>query len=170
LDELVPEPPLFPTEPKSRAQVEAAERFADEVLQPATRRIVIWSAAHDPDSVRPYPAIGRMPIPRNRWIRARVMGPTYRLYGMDAEVVHDDLEALPATLDTLDGYVTSGTLNSEALSAADFQTAPLIAGLLRLADLRAEIVERPVAALAERLLPGSGSWKGPSRTKKRRCR
>src|SRR5882724_7714161 len=51
LDELVPDPPLFPADPAIRADVEEAERFGDEVLQPAVRRMVLWSMTQDPDSV-----------------------------------------------------------------------------------------------------------------------
>ena len=43
LDEQVPEPPLFPADPKERKSVELAEGWGDEVLQPLVRR-VIWSA------------------------------------------------------------------------------------------------------------------------------
>jgi glutathione S-transferase len=34
LDELVPEPPLFPADPEERSAVEAAERWGEETLQP----------------------------------------------------------------------------------------------------------------------------------------
>ena len=43
LDRLRPEPPLYPGEPSQRATVEEAERWGEEVLQPAVRRI-LWNA------------------------------------------------------------------------------------------------------------------------------
>ena len=39
LDELVPEPPLFPADPDARARVEEAERWGEPVLQPVPRRL-----------------------------------------------------------------------------------------------------------------------------------
>src|SRR5207237_6064829 len=41
LDELQPEPALFPSDPDHRRAVEAAERWADEVFQMAARRLVV---------------------------------------------------------------------------------------------------------------------------------
>jgi glutathione S-transferase len=40
LDELVPDPPLFPRDAAARRRVEDAERWGDEVLQEVPRRIV----------------------------------------------------------------------------------------------------------------------------------
>ena len=44
LDERVPEPALLPADPKQRARVLEAERWGDEVLQSAVRRI-LWPTA-----------------------------------------------------------------------------------------------------------------------------
>jgi glutathione S-transferase len=41
LEELVPEPPLYPGDPDARARVEAAEDWGEQVLQNAVRRIVV---------------------------------------------------------------------------------------------------------------------------------
>ena len=43
LDELVPEPPLFPHDAAARARVDEAERWGDEVFQPVAREL-IWAA------------------------------------------------------------------------------------------------------------------------------
>ncbi len=43
LDEIQPDPPLFPSDPAERVQVEDAERWGDEVLQNGVRRI-LWNA------------------------------------------------------------------------------------------------------------------------------
>jgi glutathione S-transferase len=153
LDELVPDPPLFPAEPAVRADLEAAERFGDEVLQPATRRIILWSMTRDPDSVTPHPANGRIPVPRNRWLRARLMPRVFDQYGITDSVVRKDLEALHVMLDKIDAYVADGVLNGPQLTAADFEIAPLIGALLGIGSCRAEVAGRPVAALASRVLP-----------------
>ena len=48
LDERHPEPPLFPADPEQRAAVEEAERWANETLQMAARRIPGAAAVRDP--------------------------------------------------------------------------------------------------------------------------
>jgi glutathione S-transferase len=153
LDELFPDPTLFPNDPTERAKVEAAERLGDEQLQPATRRMLIWSINRDPSSVRTNPEIGRVPLPRSRVLRAPLARFAYRYYGITDDVVREDFEALPGTLDTIDGYIGAGVLNGRELNAADFQIAPLIAALLTLSGLRAEFGERPTEAFADRILP-----------------
>jgi glutathione S-transferase len=154
LDRLVPDPPLFPRSAGGRTEVEDAERYADEVLQPAVRRIIIWSVGHDPDSVRFHPSNGRMRIPRSAWLRERLMPRVYRAWQIDEAIVRVDFERLPHILDRLDAYVADGILDNPRLTAADFETAPLIAALLGVADLSAEVGSRPVAGLASRVMPG----------------
>jgi glutathione S-transferase len=153
LDEVVPEPPLFPEEPALRAAVEEAESFGDEVLQPATRRIVLWSMNRDPDSVRPHPANGRLLVPRSAWLRRRLMPRVFEEWGITDEVVERDFGALPVMLDKLDLYVAEGFLDGPRLNAADFQIAPLIGALAGIGDLGDEVGRRPVAALVARALP-----------------
>jgi glutathione S-transferase len=160
LDEAVPEPQLFPADPVERWHVEGAESFADEVLQHATRRMFLWSSTRDPDSVTPHPAIGRMPIPRNSWLRALAMRRPFEHYGITDAVVREDFDALPEMLDKLDAFVADGVLNGPEPNAADLQIAPLIGALMGIGDLGAEIGRRPVAGLATRLLPAGRSRRG----------
>jgi glutathione S-transferase len=160
LDELVPDPPFFPADSEDRADVEEAERFCDEVLQHAVRRMILWSLTRDPDSVTPHPALGPLPVPRNAWLRARVMPRVFRQYRITDAVVRADFEALPLMLDKLDGYVADGVLDGRRLTAADLQIAPLIAALSGIGDLGAEIAWRRVAALASRVMP----QQAPART------
>ena len=47
LDEPVPDPPLFPSDPKQRAAVEEAERWGEAELQPPPRHIFRWAATRD---------------------------------------------------------------------------------------------------------------------------
>jgi glutathione S-transferase len=153
LDELVPEPPLFPADPQARAEVEEAERFGDEILQHATRRMTLWSLTRDPNSVIPHPALGPLPVPRNALLKRLFMPRTFAHYGITDTVVRADFEALPGMLDKLDRYVTNGILNGPQLTAADFEIGPLIAALLGHKSRREEIERRPVAALAGRVMP-----------------
>jgi glutathione S-transferase len=153
LDDLVPSPPLFPADLVLRADVEEAERFGDEVLQPSTRRMIIWATTQDPDSVTPHPANGRIRVPRNAWLRGRVMPRAFQMWGITDEVVRRDFESMPLMLDKLDGYIADEVLNGPDLTAADYEIAPLIGALIGICDLGSDIGARPVAELADRVLP-----------------
>jgi glutathione S-transferase len=50
LDEVKPEPPLFPADPGRRRAVEAAEEWGETVLQPIPRRLLRWAIRHHPDA------------------------------------------------------------------------------------------------------------------------
>jgi glutathione S-transferase len=156
LDEVVPEPRLLPADRTARADVEAAERFGDEVLQQAVRRIVLWSLVNDPDSVTPDPAIGALPIPRNAWLRRRLTRPSFMAFGISDAVVRDDLEGLPAMIDRLEAHMDEGVLGGPALNAADFQIAPLLAALLGAAYAAPDVADRPAARFARRVMASAG--------------
>ena len=67
LEQLRPEPPLFPADPADRARVEAAERWGDEVLQPVPRRIFRWMTVRH-EHVRVWIA-GAAHVPFGRLLR-----------------------------------------------------------------------------------------------------
>src|SRR6059058_1482571 len=60
LDERHPEPPLFPADPEQRAAVEEAERWANETLQMAARRIPGAAVVRDPAGMSRSAGDGRM--------------------------------------------------------------------------------------------------------------
>jgi glutathione S-transferase len=153
LDAVVPEPPLFPGDPEARQAVEEAERFGDEVLQHATRRIMIWTLHADPHSAGAHPRLGRLlPAALPAWLQSRLLRKALAGYGVTAAIA-DDLRALPDMLDRIDAFIAEGVLNGARLNAADFQIAPLICALMTLADHEPGIAQRPSAALASRVLP-----------------
>jgi hypothetical protein len=136
----------------ARAGVEEAERFGDEVLQPAARRMVIWSFGREPESATAHPAIGRIQIPRNAMLRAPIARQAFKLWSVTDEAVRADFEALPEMLGTIDGYIAAGVLHGPDLFCADFQIAPLVAGLMGITALNDQIAGRPAAALAGRVV------------------
>jgi glutathione S-transferase len=77
LDELVPEPPLYPGHPDARARVEAAEEWGEQVLQDAVRRIVIALFRRYPRALMSYPST--LPIPR--WLIRASAPAGMRMYG-----------------------------------------------------------------------------------------
>jgi glutathione S-transferase len=160
LDELVPEPPLFPADPEAPRAVEEAERFGDEVLQHATRRIVLWTLHTDPDSAGFHPRLGPLLPPRTpARLKNLMLEKALAGYGVE-DAIAGDLRALPGMLDRIDAFIAEGTLHGARLNAADFQIAPLVCALVALASYRPEIAQRPAAALASRVLPAESTRRG----------
>src|SRR6202011_5722921 len=60
LDDCHPEPLLFPPDPEQRSAVEEAERWANDTLQMAARRILVRAAVRDPSAFSRSAADGRM--------------------------------------------------------------------------------------------------------------
>jgi glutathione S-transferase len=161
LEELRPEPPLFPTEPAQRREVEEAERWGDEVLQPAARRIEVWELRRDRSMVSTQLADARriqgarLPIaPR---LAAATSGPTLawyaRLIGATDEAVRADLLALSGMLDRIDAWISTGLLGGTQPNAADFQIAPSLSLLMTVDELRPRLESRPAGRLALRVVP-----------------
>jgi glutathione S-transferase len=156
LDEIRPDPPLFPADPELRRAVEAAERWADEVFQMAARRIALAASLHGPDAMVNRANTGRLGPLLYRRERARQIGT--RLIGrfvfdVRRETERKLLQQLPSHLDRIDAWIEAGVLNGEQLNAADYAIAPSVALLLYRRDLRPGLESRPAGVLAERVLP-----------------
>lgn len=153
LDELQPDPPLFPQDTERRSAVEQAERRGEE-LQDVARRIVLTAARREPDVfTHVYGQVGALRRPAQRVSRGLVIKLASAGHHATDFVAEEDLRALPARLDEIDAWIADGLLDGPELNAADFQIAPNVALLLRLADLVPHIENRPAARLAQRLAP-----------------
>lgn len=161
LDQACPEPRLFPDSAARRREVEEAERWGDEVLQPAARRIEVWELRRNPRVVATQLADARRiqgaRIPINPRLAAATGRPTIawyaRLIGAGDDNVRADLGALPSMLDRIDAWIDAGVVGSPEPNAADFQIAPSLRLLMTVAELRGAIEARPAGALALRLVP-----------------
>ena len=155
LDELKPEPRLFPADPDARRAVEQAEAWGERELQPVPRRIFRWSATQS-SRVRLWMArdVLGMPAPR---VVSTLQAPLARLFagmaGADDDRVRADVAELPALLDHVDALIAAGTIGGEEPNAADFQIATAVRVLLAYEDLHSFVEGRPAEALARRLLP-----------------
>jgi glutathione S-transferase len=154
LEELRPDPPLFPRESSARERVEEAERWGEE-LQDAARRIEVWGLGRDRSGVEVQLRASTFPIPPR--LGARVAGPVLwryrRLIGATEDAVRRDIAVLPAMLDRIDRLIEDGVIDADDPNAAAFQIAPSVRLLMTMEDLRPAIESRPAGSLAMRLVP-----------------
>jgi glutathione S-transferase len=164
LDDMRPEPPLFPSDPGARREVEEAERFGDDVLQELARRMVVCAFRHAgwPTVDLTYGA--RMNRRLQFWMRRTApMGRVIAaLYGARDAVIRADLFGFPAILDKIDEWIEKGVIDGEELNAADFQLAPSLQLLLMAEDYAQALRGRPLEAFAHRVAPGYPSRIGPT--------
>ena len=155
LEEVKPEPPLFPADPARRRAVEEAEEWADAVLQPIPRRLLRWTFRHQPDArVMLARAFGS---PRPEFV-ACLMGPpavvlARREDARSSERVRADWTALPGHLDHAEQLIADGVIGTPEPNAADFQIATTLRAMLAFEDYEPLLSGRPMEQLARRLVP-----------------
>jgi glutathione S-transferase len=154
LDELRPEPALFPGEPERRGAVEEAEAWGEQELQPVPRRIFRWAVARENWLRRWLASEVGMPAPAlMARLNAPLAGYFARKVSADDDGVRADLDALPGQLDQVDRLIGEGTIGGDEPNAADFQIGTTVRVLLAFEDLRPAIEGRAASELALRLLP-----------------
>jgi glutathione S-transferase len=160
LDELAPEPPLFPRDPDARARVEEAERWGEQVLQPVPRRLFRWLVLTQ-QSARVWMGSEVMRLPAVPALVPFFMPAIRRLAAIshaDEARVRADIERLPELLDRVDGLIADGTIGGASPNAADFQILPSVRVLLEFEDVRHLLEGRACAPAARVLFP---DWVGP---------
>ncbi len=156
LDERHPEPSLFPADPGQREAVEEAERWANDTLQMAARRILAPAALHDPSAFSRSCADGRMGylLYRRALTRRLIIPMIARLiFAVDRDADPEILAELPPMLDRIDAWIADGVLGGAELNAADFMVAPSLALILYRPDVLPLFEDRPALELVDRLLP-----------------
>jgi glutathione S-transferase len=150
LDALVPERPLFPRDPDRRREVEEADAWGNEVLQPVPRRLIWNGLGHDRSELGTYLEGAKLGIPIS--IAARTAPPiamlARRLNHATDKAAERDLAALPRMLDRVDELIERGAIGGVERNAADYQIATSISLLLTMDDLRPMIEGRPAGRLA----------------------
>jgi glutathione S-transferase len=153
LDALVPEPALLPApDDPAYAQVLEAERWGDEVLQSAPRRILDVAFLRRPAIMESYVGDAKLPLPRpllrlTTPIAARTMA--FKNKARD-ESARADIAALPSQLDRVDAWIAEGLLGGDQPNAADLQIGATIRQLQTVADIR-PLIEGPPGRPAARL-------------------
>jgi glutathione S-transferase len=163
LEQIEPDPPLFPSDPARRTAVEEAERWGDG-FQQMPRTIIWWAFKNAPArDMATYLRGAKLGLPAG--LLARTAGPIVwggrKLNDSYDPEVERLLSELPASLDKVDAWIADGTLNGEQLNAADFQIAPTLRLLQSMEDLAPAIEGRPAAKLAERVQPEAPGHIGP---------
>jgi glutathione S-transferase len=150
LDALIPSPPLFPADPDRRRDVEEAEAWGEEVLQPVPRRLVLNGLKRDRSTLESYLEGASIGIPTS--IAARTAAPflmaSARFNRASDENAERDLAAVPGLIDRIDDLIERGVIGGPERNAADFQIATSISLLLTMDDLRPLIDGRPAERLA----------------------
>jgi glutathione S-transferase len=156
LDEHHPEPPLLPADPARRAAVEEAERWANDTLQMAARRIPGAALVRDPATFGRSSGDGRMGyLLYKRELTRRLIIPRIirGIFATSPAADRELLAELSVLLDRVDAWITDGVLGGEHLNAADFMVAPSLALILYRPDVMPMFEGRPALELVDRLLP-----------------
>jgi glutathione S-transferase len=163
LEQLCPDPPLFPADREERQRVEEAERWGEAVFQPVPRRLVWWAINRDRRALRSFAEGARLHVPLG--LATRVAGPIVRweirTHQATNETVRTDLGALPETLDRIDAWIGEAVIGGPRPNAADFQIAPSVRLLMCAEQLRPLIAKRPCGGLADRLVSNFPGQIGP---------
>src|SRR3954447_14267969 len=100
LDELQPNPPLYPAESDQRGRVEEADRWGDEELQALARRMTWWTLRHRPSSAPSYGKDSQLPLPDFAAVAATplISRIEWRINDVSDEAIERDLRELPSDL------------------------------------------------------------------------
>lgn len=152
VERVCPDPPLFPVDPERREAVEEVERWGDEVLQMAARRLLLATPVSE---LREDGARGRLGplLAKSDWLRGILARRAGLVFRAGDHNIDDLLAAIPPLLDTVDGWVREEVLCGQSLTVADFAVAPSLALLSYRPDINRELADRPAGRLLDRLLP-----------------
>jgi glutathione S-transferase len=155
LDDRHPERPLLPADPEQRRAVEEAERWANDKLQMAARRIALAAGLDDRSAFSRLGADGRMGylLYRHALARRLLMPIIGHLFAVSPAAERKLLADLPPMLDRIDAWIADGVLGGERLNAADFMVAPSLALILYRPELVPMFAGRRALELVDRLLP-----------------
>jgi glutathione S-transferase len=160
LDQLRPDPALYPADPAERARVEDAERWGDETFQPVGRELIWTGFAHTPAAMISYTEHSRLPLPAAliKLSAPAIVALEQRLNRTSDDVAVRVRAALPAQLDQIDKWIADGVIGDAAApNAADLQILSTVRLLQTMADLAPELDSRPAGAAARALFP---QWDG----------
>lgn len=147
LEQLAPEPQLYPSE-----AVREAERWGDEELQDLGRCLP-WGAMYfRPEAMGSF--AGGDPLdPPGTDFAIKFVRATWRYHHITAVRIHEDLAGLPAKIRHIEQLAHDGVIGGEQPNAADLQIGATIRVLLPLADLRPLLSDTTAERIAMTLFP-----------------
>jgi glutathione S-transferase len=155
LEEVKPEPSLFPTDPDARRRVEEAERWGDTELQPVPRRLSWYALGEDRSSIKAFLAGYKLGIPTS--VAAATAAPIIwvekKIWKANAQTARADLQRLPSLLDEVDRLVNEGVIGGDEPNVADYQIATSVRLLMLFDQLRPLIENRPAGKFALKVVP-----------------
>jgi glutathione S-transferase len=129
LEQLAPDPVLYPSE-----DVREAERWGDEEFQDLGRRLP-WGALHfRPEAMGTFAGAGPLDGPGTDFA-IRFVRSTWKYHGISAARLQEDLAGLPAKLAHIEELAGAGVIGGEQPNAADLQIGATLRVLLVLGDL-----------------------------------
>ncbi len=156
LDELAPEPRLYPSDQALRTRVEEAERWGEEDFQPVGRERVWAGLMNRPGALVSYSQRSRLRLPSIaiRLSAPLIAFPERLLNRTSAGLARRRLQELPAMMDRIDAWIADGTIGDVAHpNAADLQIFSTVALIATIADARDTLADRPSTLLARELFP-----------------
>jgi glutathione S-transferase len=153
LEEIAPEPALWPPGGEERALVHRAEEWGDDVYQPIARRLLWAALRRAPEALVSYSEGSRiaLPAPAIRAAAPAIIRAEIALNRASDGAVRADLRNLPGHLDRIDRWIGGGVLGGPAPNAADLQVATTSRLLLTIGDVAPFFAGRPAEAHARRL-------------------
>jgi glutathione S-transferase len=166
LDQIQPQPPLLPEQDDARARVLEAERWGDEVLQSAVRRLLDAGFVRAPRAMEGYAADAKLPLPAASM--RPLMPLTARLMALRNSAgeapVRSDLAALPRHFEKIERWIDAGDLGGDPPNAADLQIGSSIRLLATIADLAPVLDAHPRVAALTRHFAGPQTGEIPAGT------
>src|SRR6266511_3549575 len=123
LEEVKPDPPLFPADAERRLEVEEAERWGDEILQNVPRRIVRWLTAHSQEARVMIARDVGIPLPSvAAWVNAPAARHLANKVDADGQI-KQAIADVPVVLDHVDELIATDVIGGGEPNPAAFQIA-----------------------------------------------
>ncbi len=156
LDELAPEPPLYPADPAARAAVEEADLWGDTQFQQVARDLIWVGVQRHPGALVGYSRGGQLALPATA---VRLAAPAISRAGAalnrtNGAKVAARIAALPEQFDRIDAWIAAGVIgDAEHPNAADLQILSTVRLIASFADVRPLLDGRPCLAAARAVWP-----------------
>jgi glutathione S-transferase len=146
LEELAPDPPLYPSD-----AVREAERWGDEELQDLGR-LFPWGALYFRPEAMGTMTPGGTPLdPAGTDFAIGFLRPAWKYHRISCKRLAAELAAFPAKVEHVQALLADGVIGGEQPNAADLQIAATLRVLLVVGDVRPLL--EPVADYARGLFP-----------------